>query len=433
MKVLENKVLFRDKSKNLILIGTLLMISLFEYMLIILFNNLSNNSYSESITLTKYVVVITLFLFVFLAVYLNMFIIEDSHFQLAVLMVNGRSSFSMTKQVMKYYLSLLFIITCLGSFMGYFIIDFILNRKIGNLIYINSEDFYQSIYLILLFFIIKAVYIFILNIGKFRDIRFKLINYLNNISRKENKVGYFSSFIVEKETKRFPYIKMFILILLLMVFFGAFHSICINQINHLDFFIAIIGILISFVCITKLIIPMLFDILHKYLLKSKRGIIAYNDFISLYQNLFLLIITVLVFIPIYFYLIFISENKQNMIYLFCYMITVVSLLMCCYFKYYVYFSGKKKQIMTLNSIGYTFKDIHKIQLRELSFLLIILSFLPVTLFIIMFLKSNREFMNLIPLFIYVLSLVLLYMFDRVLIKNKMKEVIENEQQFNRSE
>ena len=333
MKVLENKVLFRDKSKNLILIGVLLMISLFEYMLIILFNNLSNNSYSESITLTKYVVVITLFLFIFLAVYLNMFIIEDSHFQLAVLMVNGRSSFSMTKQVMKYYLSLLFIITCLGSFMGYFIIDLILNRKIGNLIYINSEDFYQSIYLVFLFFIIKAVYIFILNIGKFRDIRFKLINYLNNISRKENKVGYFSSFIVERETKRFPYIKMFVLVLLLMVFFGAFHSIWINQINYLDFFIAIIGILISFIFITKLLIPMLFDIFHKYLLKSKRGIIAYNDFISLYQNLFSLIIMFLVFIPIFFYLIFISENKQNMIYLFCYMITVISLLMCCYFKY----------------------------------------------------------------------------------------------------
>lgn len=225
MKVLENKVLFWDKSKNLILIGTLLMISLFEYVLIILFNNLQNNTYNESLTLTKYVVVITLFLFIFLVVYLNMFIIEDNHFQLAVLMVNGRSSFSMTKQVMKYYLSLLFIITCLGSVIGYFVIDFILNRKMGNLIYINREDFYQAIYLVLLFFIVKTVYIFILNIGKFRDIRFKLINYLNNISRKENKIGYFSSFIVEKETKRFPYIKMFILILLFMEFFGAFQNI----------------------------------------------------------------------------------------------------------------------------------------------------------------------------------------------------------------
>ena len=85
--------------------------------------------------------------------------------------------------------------------------------------------------------------------------------------------------------------------------------------------------------------------------------------------------------------------------------------------------------MTLNSIGYTFKDIHKIQLRELSFLLIILSFLPITLFIAMFLKSNRELINLIPVLIYIVFLILLYVFDRVLIKNKMKEVIENEQQF----
>ena len=68
MKVLENKVLFRDKSKNLILIVTLFIISLFEYVLCILFNNLSNTVYNESITLTKYIVAITLFLFVFLAV-----------------------------------------------------------------------------------------------------------------------------------------------------------------------------------------------------------------------------------------------------------------------------------------------------------------------------------------------------------------------------
>lgn len=123
MKVLENKVLFRDKSKNLILIVTLFIISLFEYVLCILFNNLSNTVYNESITLTKYIVAITLFLFVFLAVYMNMFLIEDSHFQFAILMVNGRSSFSMTKQIMKYYLMLLFIITCAGSMMGYLVID----------------------------------------------------------------------------------------------------------------------------------------------------------------------------------------------------------------------------------------------------------------------------------------------------------------------
>lgn len=61
MKVLENKVLFRDKSKNLILIVTLFIISLFEYVLCILFNNLSNTVYNESITLTKYIVAITLF------------------------------------------------------------------------------------------------------------------------------------------------------------------------------------------------------------------------------------------------------------------------------------------------------------------------------------------------------------------------------------
>lgn len=433
MKVLENKVLFRDKSKNLILIVTLFIISLFEYVLCILFNNLSNTVYNESITLTKYIVAITLFLFVFLAVYMNMFLIEDSHFQFAILMVNGRSSFSMTKQIMKYYLMLLFIITCAGSMMGYLVIDLFFKRKIGNCIYINNSDFYKSVNFVGLFFIIKSIYIFILNMGKLRNIRYKLIDYLNKISRKENKVGYFSSFIVEKETKRFPYIKIILLILLLMVFFGAFHLIYITSIDQINFFIGVMGILFSFILISKILISLLFDLFHRYLLKSKINMIVYNDFINLYQNLFSLIAMFIISSSLFVYLIVISKGQQNMIYILCYFITIISLTMCCYFKYYVYFSGKKKQIMTLNSIGYTFKNIYKIQKRELLLLVIMLIFLPIILFIFMFLKSNINTMKIFLLFIYVIALILLYVFNRFLINNKMKEIIENEQQFNRSE
>lgn len=62
-----------------------------------------------------------------------------------------------------------------------------------------------------------------------------------------------------------------------------------------------------------------------------------------------------------------------------------------------------------------------------------LIFLPIILFIFMFLKSNINTMKIFLLFIYVIALILLYVFNRFLINNKMKEIIENEQQFNRSE
>ena len=161
--------------------------------------------------------------------------------------------------------------------------------------------------------------------------------------------------------------------------------------------------------------------------------IVYNDFINLYQNLFSLIAMFIISSSLFGYLIVISKGQQNMIYILCYFITIISLTMCCYFKYYVYFSGKKKQIMTLNSIGYTFKNIYKIQKRELLLLVIMLIFLPIILFIFMFLKSNINTMKIFLLFIYVIALILLYVFNRFLINNKMKEIIENEQQFNRSE
>ena len=134
MNSLVNKILFRDYLKNRILISTLFIISIFEYLLIILLNNISNNDYGYTIALTKYILALTLMLFVFLAIYVNMFLIEDSQFQLSVLMVNGKSSYSLTKQIMRRYLMILFIITCLGSLVGYLFIGFVLNGNVGNVI-----------------------------------------------------------------------------------------------------------------------------------------------------------------------------------------------------------------------------------------------------------------------------------------------------------
>ena len=427
MNSLVNKILFRDYLKNRILISTLFIISIFEYLLIILLNNISNNDYGYTIALTKYILALTLMLFVFLAIYVNMFLIEDSQFQLSVLMVNGKSSYSLTKQIMRRYLMILFIITCLGSLVGYLFIGFVLNGNVGNVIFINNSDFLNSVYLVFLLFLLKCIYIFMINVGKLRNIRFKLISYLNNISRKENKVGYFSSFIVEKETKKFPYVKVICLILLFMVFFGAFNLICTVQLEYLNFFIGMMGVIISFILITRILIPILFDFFHKHLLKSKIWIIAYNDFISLYQNILSLIAMIVTIIPIFLYLIFISNEDPKIIYIICYFVTIVSLIMCCFFKYYVYFNGKKKQIITLNSIGYTFKDIYRIQIRELFLMFVLLYFLPTVIYIIMILKINITILEMVLLLIYVVPLAILYIFNKILIKNKMREVIENEQ------
>ena len=51
----------------------------------------------------------------------------------------------------------------------------------------------------------------------------------------------------------------------------------------------------------------------------------------------------------------------------------------------------------------------------------------------MILKINITILEMVLLLIYVVPLAILYIFNKILIKNKMREVIENEQQFNRSE
>ena len=64
---------------------------------------------------------------------------------------------------------------------------------------------------------------------------------------------------------------------------------------------------------------------------------------------------------------------------------------------------------------------------------VLLYFLPTVIYIIMILKINITILEMILLLIYVVPLAILYIFNKILIKNKMREVIENEQQFNRSE
>ncbi len=64
---------------------------------------------------------------------------------------------------------------------------------------------------------------------------------------------------------------------------------------------------------------------------------------------------------------------------------------------------------------------------------VLLYFLPTVIYIIMILKINITILEMVLLLIYVVPLAILYIFNKILIKNKMREVIENEQQFNRSE
>ena len=81
---------------------------------------------------------------------------------------------------------------------------------------------------------------------------------------------------------------------------------------------------------------------------------------------------------------------------------------------------KKKQIITLNSIGYTFKDIYRIQIRELFLMFVLLYFLPTVIYIIMILKINITILEMVLLLIYVVPLAILYIFNKILIKNKMR-------------
>lgn len=428
MSSIINKILFRDKMKNYILFLTLSVFSFFEFIFIIIFNHYDNDIDNIIFELTKYIIVLTILLFVFLVVYINMFIIEDSQKQMAILMMSGESSFSITKKVMKTYLTILFLASVLGSILGYIFMKYILN----NSSYMNIE-YNQSLKYTIVLFLIKAVYIFMINIGKIRDIRYNLIDYINHISKKEIKVGYFSSFIVEEEKKRFPYIKYTIVCLLLMMFFGALQMIIFQKINNIEFFIGLVGIIISFLLIMKVFIPLLFDLIHKYLLRSKIWLISFYDFISLYSFIYPIMSINTLFLPMIVYFMVNIHSTQIVIYILCYLVVHITCMLCCFFRYYVYFNSKNKQIMILKSIGYTFDDIQNVQHKELILFFINIAVFPLILIIFMIIKANMiNNYKIILLIIYILPFYLLYFINKWLIYHKIKEVAYCANKSNRS-
>lgn len=313
-----NKIIFRDNIKNMILFFTLYIFSIFEFLLIVLLQQLS---YSKNIS--HYVVALTLLLSLFLFVYMNMFIIEDSYQQIAIMMVNGKSANAITKHIMKKYFFILLCVVISGSLSGYII---------NTLIFKNSSqiNIYHIFYMILLFFI-KFIYIFIISLCQLKNIKYKLINYINQISKIDNKVGYFSSFIVDKEKKSFPYIKLTAICMLLIIFIGATKMIITKNINTIDFITGLTGLTISFLLITKLLFPILFDFFHRHLLKHKVFMIAFNDFITLYHTTFTLISISIVVLPFMIY--FLITASQTAIYLICYSMIHISLILCYFFRY----------------------------------------------------------------------------------------------------
>lgn len=433
MNSLMNKILFHNRMKNYILFFTLYIISIFEFILIVVLNNLPNKINYIDFNLAKIVIALTLLLFIFLVVYINMFIIEDSHKQIAIIMMNGKSTYAMTKHIMKRYLTILLFTIILGSISGYIIIEYILKRNMIMSIHINKIEYYQSLYYIMLLFFIKSIYIFMINHGKLRDIRFKLIDYINNISKKEVKVGYFSSFIVEEEKKKFPYIRFGLICLLFIVFIGSLKMIFTQSVNSINFFIGLTGVIFSFLILLKLFIPLLYDFFHKYLLTQKIWIITINDYLKLYKIILPIMSINVIFQPIMIYLMVIINRTQLAMFIFCYFIIQITLTLCCFFRYYSYLNSKKIEIMTLNSLGYTIKNIKKIQHRELITFLSVFIIFPLILILLITIKGNILINYKIILYaIYIIPLCLLYFINKIMINKKIKEIIYYVHEFNRN-
>ena len=344
-----------------------------------------------------------------------MFIIEDSYQQIAIMMVNGKSANAITKHIMKKYFFILLCVVISGSLSGYIINTLIFKN--------NSQiNIYHIFYMILLFFI-KFIYIFIISLCQLKNIKYKLINYINQISKIDNKVGYFSSFIVDKEKKSFPYIKLTAICVLLIIFIGATKMIITKNINTIDFITGLTGLTISFLLITKLLFPILFDFFHRRLLKHKVFMIAFNDFITLYHTTFTLITISIVVLPFMIY--FLITAAQTAIYLICYSMIHISLILCYFFRYYVYFNNKHKQILIYQSLGYRINNIKQIQYIESIMHFIYIAIFPLILIIHMILKSNMINPYILYLFtLYILSFNLLYFINKTIINKKIKELIQ---------
>lgn len=435
-------IVIGQKNRYLVIIGVLSILFCFDFTLLIILTNISliNDSLFELIG--QIIILITMIVSFILMMFINNFFVDQKSDEFSIILLSGRNVVWVSKYITVQFGSLFILAALFGSSLSVLFVKGISSIfsmfKILELFSIHSIStiFYYYISLLL----VKICFIFIVDLGKFMDIKFRIVEYMNHIQKHKTKVSFFSSFIVEKEKKSIPIWQIVIVLLSLFIIVTSIqHIIVINDfVSLLVYFTSSLIALIFFV---KYFIPLFFDFFHnKWLIEHPMILMAINQLIYLLKAMTPLILINTILTPFMFFLISMPIINIYLlgVVIICYLILLFMIAICFVFRFSVYIPVKTRDIATLKLIGYSKKEIdfiHELEIILFVFFAVVLPFLiyitVVSKAYILDFISIKLIISLISCYFIIYLFIGLYMI--IGYKRLTREVIKNVKYLNRSE
>lgn len=417
------------------------LLSGFEFVLLSMYTSANIND-TTSLLIARLVPSMAIFLSFFLTLYMNHFFVDSKIEEFSVILLSGRNLRQISKYIVIQFGTLFVVTAIIGTILGNGLL-----WGINQILYLSQQEvifrfqFLETMYVFVSFVIVKIIYIFILNLGKFYRIKEDLIEYINKASIKKSVPGFFSQFTIGDEKRKLPIGK---LLSCAFSFFMAYICIAFIIKNMGDIEGIMIRFVILLICEISIIdttIPLLFDLLHdRFLLRHPVLLMACSqlmDFSTAMRNI-VDINACLIPLLCSFLLIPMIHVEAQTIIMVCFFIIMCMIALIFMIRFAIYLPTKTSDIATLQAIGYDKQKMYRIQTIEMVIFLLFFVGIPVIVYgIILYQCYLMQFISLATVWLLSGSYVVLYSllcgYMIISYRKLTKEVLSDVKYLNRSE
>lgn len=371
------KIITSQKKIYITIALVLTILSSLEFTLIAMY---ASNSEVATTTMISIICTMTLFVSCFITLFINNYFVDSKTEEFSIILLSGRN----LKQILKYIIiqfgTLFMGSACIGAGLGIGIINVINLFISANGAPLFQFSLNQTFFVFISYIIIKIIYIFLLNFGKFITIKLDIAKYMNHTVDESSKPNYFSSFapLNIKNKKKFPIGKFLETILAIYILYACFTGIM----SHVDVSTMVMYFAFSLcaeIFILNSTIPLLFDILHdRFLLKHPILLLGMSQLMNLSKIMISLININALVIPMMFIILFLEYSTPlvEAVITICFFILIIIMLLSFIFRFAIYIPTKARDIATLKALGYKRKQIYQAQHIEIFFFILFVIGLP---------------------------------------------------------
>ncbi|WP_294581841.1 FtsX-like permease family protein [uncultured Thomasclavelia sp.] len=402
------KVIAGQKTFYAGLLVILSFLASFEFISVIIYSGAASlNNFIDRFMLQIVSGIVIMISFV-LILFVNSYLVEHKTDEFSLILLFGKN----TRQVIVYILEqfgLLFLLSyLLGALIGS--VWLLIYRQIFTELLTFDSSTIISVYAAL--FITKIIYVLVLDLGKFLQIKLDIASYMNHVSKTTNynPFAVFSSgTLVDISKKQIIGANiggaLLVVIGILFLYIGISGIIANNSPAELAFSFAF-SLAGELIVINKLI-PMLYDLLHnKILLKAKNWIMVLSNLkdvslaMSMMINLSSLVVPIIV---MFLYLQNISVTVQNAM-LVIFMALIAGMFLCFIIKFMIYIPSRANVIAMMKALGYNKKNIYWIHIQEMIIFTLLFVLFPIVIYGLVLYQSYLNNMIVYQTFISMLAI-----------------------------